>query len=231
MAGENQTVPSNDPTLTPEQRIADGAAAEGQAQESVDELKGRIRDLEGRLTKDGRSRTQIESDRNRMKEQLSQFEQELASARAQNERLTKVYMDRVATPEEKENFVNFRRQQQETDAQTARREAEHYRLMATEDDPAVKQAMVTYASKRKYLDADTVEALREAIKAVPSRAQQEPGDETPPAISGTRTTGSPQKTVAERKAQVIADLKAHKPGVSVGDLMQLIQEEAANLVR
>lgn len=179
-------------------------AVESAEQAVVDE-KERIRDLEAKLTREGRSRAQIKQQVDEATRKLMSVETELAAAKQVNDRWKEWYLKNQASPQEREAESRTRLSREAQAAEDSKKEAQMLRAILKEDDPTVKRVLTSLADDGRYLSEKEIVALRRGLVAI---EEPEEKDEEPPKVTTKKTTGD---TKPNLDAQ-IKDAKEKKDG-------------------
>lgn len=201
------------------------AAASAQA-ESIEQLRERTRELEGRLTSEGRSKAQTKGELERERTTRAQLEQELNEARRQLASWEDRYEREFASPEERERIARQRAARDIEGKQASLREAGHWRAIAnaTPGSPLHK-ALSEAAQRGKFFDADTIDTMKVALSnESDGKSPDAKKEDEPPKLQADRkVTPKSERTIEQIDAE-IADAQKKR---ETGRWLQLKQERQA----
>ena len=199
---------------TPPQ-VREAQEALDKAQDAVVDEKERIRDLESKLTREGRSKAQIKAEADEARRQLVAMQSQVEAAKAVNERWQAWYLENQASPAEKDAAVRQRMSREQQEAQKAKSEAVMLRAILKEEDPAVKRILSSLADDGRFLDAKEIEALKRGLATgTPPPTQEEDEEEEPPKVKPKRSSNA-----TPNLDQQIKDAKERRDSVTLLNLL------------
>lgn len=182
---------SND---TPEETPSDSAAVEAveSAQESVDELRSRIADLESRRTKEGRSAAETKRAKEKLEADLAEKERVLSEKEETLDKWNRWYVENHGTPAQKAALQE--RQSRGKDSGNAA-ETDTWRAIAEEENPQVKKVLLRAAKSGDFLTKKQIAALRASFED-----DEEEEEKKPPKVKPVNTGGASEKTLEQKLA-------------------------------
>lgn len=206
--------PAADETPQTPPQVQEAQEALDKAQDAVVDEKERIRDLEAKLTKEGRSRAQIKAEKDEATRNLVAMQTQFEAAKKVNERWQAWYLENQASPAEKDAAQRQRMSQEAMAAQKAKSEAAMLRAILKEEDPSVKRILSSLADDGRYLDAKEIEALKRGLtKETPPQTEDEE-EEEPPKVKAKRTSST-----GPNLDQQIKDAQTRKDSVTLLNLL------------
>lgn len=224
----DETADKNDKEAVnnPDQQAFDDAT------EDVGTLRTRLKDLSDRLASEGRSKAQIKAQVATLQSQLDSALSEQSEAKARAEKWEEFYFTKLAPEHEREQYDRTKKAQEQVSVQRSATEAELWKTIAQEEDPAVKVALIRAAQEAEGdLTPRTIKAIRNAVTAArkgddgkDSKTQDE-GEKVPP-IRGHTSSGTGKPTF-EQQLEAIQNDKNLSRGQKVQEMLALKSQIAA----
>jgi hypothetical protein len=211
---QETAAPGNESQKPIPAEVAAAAQALETAETVVVDEKERIRDLEARLTKEGRSRAQIKSEMDEARRQLTAMQSQLEAAKVVNEKWNQWYLTNQASPAERETAARQRMSSEAQAADKAKSEAAMLRAILKEEDPVVKQVLTSLADDGRFLNAKDIEALKRGLGTKAVETEEEEEEEKPPKVTPKRTSSQ-----GLNLDQQIKDAKEKKDTVKLLNLL------------
>jgi hypothetical protein len=189
--------------------------AESQAQDTVDSLRERIRDLETRRTKEGRSRAQIDQEKHQLGIELTAARSEMDAARQINAQ----WRDRWLRehPEDRAAFEERAKTSALTEAQQTKAENAMLKAILLEENPTVKKILTAAVAKGEVLSKKQIDLIRENVgdSTVQSADTEEQDDEEQPPKVKSKRAANTRPSLDKQ----IEDAKKSKDTVALLNLM------------
>ena len=212
---EKSGLSNTDPGEAPQGKVAE-AQVEA-AEQVVENTEDRIHELEKRLTKEGRSKKDIEKALEGVKSELETYRSQLAEAKRVNAQWYQTWLEKWANDDQKKTA---QAQRQAEEAKTkAGASSDIWKEIAKEDDPKVKKALVRLAEQAEKDGEGVTKGQVKALKASFEPDEEEEPEEKAPKVSGARSTGSSSQSWDEK-------MSAAKKSKNTTEIMNLIAEKA-----
>ena len=202
------------------------------ATEDVSTLRTRLKDLSDRLASEGRSKSQIKAQVATLQSQLDAALSERSEAKERAEKWEEFYFTKIAPENEREQYTRTKKAQEQVSVQKSVTEAELWKTIAQEDDPAVKMALIRAAQDAEgELTPKAIKALRNAVAGArkgedekDSKTQEE-GDKVPN-VRGNLSQGTGKPTL-EQQMEMIKNDKNLSRGDKAREMIALQSQLAA----
>ena len=210
---EKSGLSNESPESTPQ---ANADAVVEKAETKVENTEDRIRELEKRLTKEGRTTKAQQQEMDVLKTDLQKHKDAFTEAKKVNAQWREWYLKNHASDAEKQ--AAKAQEEAEKSRSNSGSTADIWKEIAMEDDPKVKKALVKLAKESEKAGESVTKSQIKALKSSFESDEETKEEEDPAKVTAGRTTGTTSQTWDEK-------MKVAKAAKNTTDIMNLLAEK------